>query len=92
MMTDLKTQLVACESLIIKQALYETPSRRAAADVLGVSLRTLFYKLRRHGISGRRAPPSRKRGWTDEASRRYTAAVGGKPPGVSDAVRPVQPA
>ena len=47
----LKPQVEALERVVIEQALASTGgNRRAAARALGVSLRTLFYKLQRHNI------------------------------------------
>ena len=48
----LKPQVEALERVVIEQALQRASgNRRAAARALGVSLRTLFYKLQRHGLS-----------------------------------------
>ncbi len=47
----LKTRVEALERDLVRQALHASGgSRREAADLLGVSLRTLFYKLRRYQI------------------------------------------
>lgn len=47
----LKPQVEALERSVIEQALGRTNgNRRAAATALGVSLRTLFYKLHRYGL------------------------------------------
>jgi DNA-binding NtrC family response regulator len=48
---ELKTQVEALERVTIERALEATRgSRRDAAQLLGVSLRTLFYKLRRYQL------------------------------------------
>ena len=48
---ELKPQVEALERVVIEQALQRASgNRRAAARALGVSLRTLFYKLQRHGL------------------------------------------
>jgi DNA-binding NtrC family response regulator len=48
---ELKTQVEQLERAAILKALEATGgSRREAADLLGVSLRTLFYKLRRYQL------------------------------------------
>jgi len=48
---ELKTQVEALERATIERALEATKgSRRDAAQLLGVSLRTLFYKLRRYQL------------------------------------------
>jgi transcriptional regulator with PAS, ATPase and Fis domain len=45
---DLKTQVEAVERAAIQRALEASNgNRRQAANLLGISLRTLFYKLRR---------------------------------------------
>jgi two-component system, NtrC family, response regulator AtoC len=45
---DLKTQVEAVERVAIQRALEASNgNRRQAANLLGISLRTLFYKLRR---------------------------------------------
>jgi DNA-binding NtrC family response regulator len=45
---DLKTQVEAVERAAIQRALEASKgNRRQAANLLGISLRTLFYKLRR---------------------------------------------
>jgi two-component system response regulator AtoC len=47
----LKPQVEALERVVIEQALQRAGgNRRSAARALGVSLRTLFYKLQRHGL------------------------------------------
>jgi two-component system, NtrC family, response regulator AtoC len=47
----LKTRVEALERDLVQQALEASGgSRRGAADLLGVSLRTLFYKLRRYRL------------------------------------------
>ena len=49
----LKPQVEALERSVIEEALAKADgNRRHAAQQLGVSLRTLFYKLQRYGISG----------------------------------------
>lgn len=53
----LKPQVEAFERQVIMQALTAAKgSRRAAARLLGISLRTLFYKIRRYGLE--RARPA----------------------------------
>ena len=48
----LKPKVEAVERALILQALEATHgNRRAAAGLLGVSLRTLFYKLRRYTLA-----------------------------------------
>jgi DNA-binding NtrC family response regulator len=48
MVLDLKTQVEAVERAAIQRALEASNgNRRQAANLLGISLRTLFYKLRR---------------------------------------------
>ena len=48
----LKPKVEAVERALILQALEATHgNRRAAAGLLGVSLRTLFYKLRRYALA-----------------------------------------
>ena len=45
---DLRTQVEAVERVAIQRALEASNgNRRQAANLLGISLRTLFYKLRR---------------------------------------------
>jgi transcriptional regulator with PAS, ATPase and Fis domain len=45
---DLRTQVEAVERAAIQRALQASNgNRRKAANLLGISLRTLFYKLRR---------------------------------------------
>ena len=47
----LKGRVEALERDLVQQALQASGgSRREAADLLGVSLRTLFYKLRRYRL------------------------------------------
>ncbi|MEP6571641.1 MAG: helix-turn-helix domain-containing protein [Gemmatimonadota bacterium] len=47
----LKPRVDAAERLALEEALAAAGGgRRAAAELLGISLRTLFYKLRRHGL------------------------------------------
>ncbi|HEU4569620.1 MAG TPA: sigma-54 dependent transcriptional regulator [Gemmatimonadales bacterium] len=48
----LKPQVEALERVVIEQALSRSGgNRRLTAQVLGLSLRTLFYKMRRYGLS-----------------------------------------
>ena len=48
---DLKTEVEAVEATVIRKALALTGgNRREAAERLGVSLRTLFYKLRKYEL------------------------------------------
>lgn len=48
---DLKSHVADVERALIRRALERSHgSRREAADLLGVSLRTLFYKMRRHRL------------------------------------------
>ncbi len=48
---DLRSQVSKLERTLIVQALEKTDgNRRAAAKLLGISLRTLFYKLHRADI------------------------------------------
>jgi transcriptional regulator with PAS, ATPase and Fis domain len=44
----LKTALAHLEQDIIQRAVATSPTRRAAAQKLGISLRTLYYKLKCH--------------------------------------------
>jgi two-component system response regulator AtoC len=49
----LKPQVEALEKTVIEEALQRAEgNRRQAAQTLGVSLRTLFYKLNRYGLGG----------------------------------------
>ena len=49
---DLKAEVEAVESTVIRRALALTGgNRREAAERLGVSLRTLFYKIRKYGLT-----------------------------------------
>jgi two-component system response regulator AtoC len=51
---SLKPQVAALERTVIEQALAEAGgNRRRAAKALGVSLRTLFYKIQRYELGGR---------------------------------------
>lgn len=47
---SLKEQLRIYERMILLHALHVYPTRVAAAKGLHISLRTLFYKLRSHGL------------------------------------------
>ena len=50
--TDLKGEVEAVEATVIRRALAQAGgNRREAAQHLGVSLRTLFYKIRKYGLS-----------------------------------------
>ena len=49
---SLKEQLRVYERTLLVQALQVYPTRREAAKGLNISLRSLFYKLRLHGIPG----------------------------------------
>ena len=40
---DLKTQVAEFERRLIAETIQQHPTRRAAAQALGISLRTLFY-------------------------------------------------
>ncbi len=76
----LSAQLFALEHTLLIQAVRTYRTRQQAAHSLGISLRTLFYKLARHKLStGDPRAPTRK-GWSREAVRRYAAAVGWPPP------------
>ena len=49
---DLKGEVEAVEATVIRRALaLAGGNRREAAQQLGVSLRTLFYKIRKYGLS-----------------------------------------
>jgi two-component system response regulator AtoC len=49
---DLKSEVEAVEATVIRRALaLAGGNRREAAQQLGVSLRTLFYKIRKYGLS-----------------------------------------
>ncbi len=47
---SLKEQVRVYERMLLLQALQVYPTRRAMAAGLHISLRTLFYKLRLHGL------------------------------------------
>ena len=50
---ELKPQVEAFERQVIMQALSATKgNRQSAARLLGISLRTLFYKIKRYGVEG----------------------------------------
>jgi transcriptional regulator with PAS, ATPase and Fis domain len=49
---DLKGEVEAVEATVIRRALaLAGGNRREAAQQLGVSLRTLFYKIRKYGLT-----------------------------------------
>lgn len=51
---ELKPQVEAFERQVLLQALAATKgNRQAAAKLLGISLRTLFYKIKRYGVEGK---------------------------------------
>lgn len=51
---ELKPQVEAFERQVLLQALSATKgNRQSAAKLLGISLRTLFYKIKRYGIEGK---------------------------------------
>jgi DNA-binding NtrC family response regulator len=51
---ELKPQVEAFERQVLMQALSATKgNRQAAAKLLGISLRTLFYKIKRYGVEGK---------------------------------------
>ena len=50
---ELKPQVEAFERQVLLQALAATKgNRQSAAKLLGISLRTLFYKIKRYGVEG----------------------------------------
>jgi DNA-binding NtrC family response regulator len=51
MILHLPDTLDACERRILADALAEGLTMRRTAKALGVSLRTLYYRLRRHNLT-----------------------------------------
>jgi len=49
--SHLKVRMRQLERTILQETLIDQPTRRLAAEYLGISLRTLYYKLRQHTIA-----------------------------------------